>query len=76
MRKRSGGRGMHANLMAKSDFSKAVRVNYYLPNASDFPKCFDILAETFGDNPRAATMIECGLIDPKYKIEIELTALA
>jgi len=31
---------------------------------------------TFGGNPPAATMISCALIDPKYKIEIEVTALA
>ena len=38
--------------------------------------CWPVLAETFRDNPPAATMIECGLIDPKYRIEIEVTALA
>ena len=60
---------------AGSSFAHAVRVNYYLPDRHEFEACFDILAETFGDNPPAATMIECGLIDPKYRIEIELTAL-
>ena len=38
--------------------------------------CWPILSETFGDNPPVATMIECNLIDPKYRIEIELTTLA
>ncbi|SNR27823.1 RidA family protein [Puniceibacterium sediminis] len=61
---------------AGAGFSDAVRVTYYLPTASDFEKCWPILAETFGDNPPVATMIECGLIDAKYRIEIELTALA
>ncbi len=54
----------------------AVRVTYMLPNAGDFEQCWPILAQTFGENPPAATMIVCDLIDPKYKIEIELTALA
>ena len=54
---------------------KAVRVNYYLPDAAEFEPCFEMLAETFGANPPAATMIECNLIDPKFRIEIELTAL-
>ncbi|WP_040605132.1 RidA family protein [Sagittula stellata] len=61
---------------AGSGFDKAVRVNYYLPDAAEFEPCWPILAEVFGDNPPAATMIECKLIDPKYRIEIELTALA
>lgn len=53
-----------------------VRVNYYLPDAAEFEPCWPVLAEAFGANPPAATMIECGLIDAKYRIEIEVTALA
>lgn len=60
---------------AGSGFEKTVKVTYYLPKASDFEVCWPILQKTFGDNPPAATMIVCGLIDPKYKIEIELTAI-
>ena len=61
---------------AGTSFANAVRVNYYLPDAAEFEPCWPILAAAFGDNPPAAPMIECGLIDPKYRIEIELTALA
>ena len=61
---------------AGSSFDKAVRVNYYLPDAAEFEACWPILTEAFGDNPPAATMVECNLIDPKYRIEIELTCLA
>ncbi|AJY45274.1 RidA family protein [Martelella endophytica] len=57
-------------------FAEVVRVTYYLPDAQDFPTCWPVLAETFGDDPPVATMLECGLIDPKYRIEIEVTALA
>lgn len=60
---------------AGSDFAHAVRVTYMLPNASDFEACWPILSKVFGETPPAATMIECGLIDPKYKIEIEVTAI-
>lgn len=60
---------------AGSGFEHAVRVNYYLPDAAEFEPCWPVLAETFGDNPPAATMVECNLIDPKFRIEIELTAL-
>ena len=58
-----------------SNFAHAVRVTYMLPKAADFEACWPILSATFGENPPAATMIECGLIDPKYKIEIEVTAM-
>lgn len=60
---------------AGANMSDAVRVTYMLPNPDDFEPCWPILAEAFGDNPPAATMIVCDLIDPKFKIEIELTAL-
>ncbi|MEL6793142.1 MAG: RidA family protein [Pseudomonadota bacterium] len=61
---------------AGASFKDVVRVTYMLPDRAEFPACWPILAETFGENPPAATMIECGLIDPKYRIEIEVTALA
>lgn len=56
-------------------FRDVVRVRYMLPDRAEFEPCWPILAETFGDHPPAATMIECGLIDAKYRIEIEVTAL-
>ena len=52
-----------------------VRVTYMLPDRGEFEPCWPALSAAFGDNPPAATMIECGLIDPKYRIEIEVTAL-
>ena len=61
---------------AGATFADAVRVTYYLPDAREFEACWPILAATFGAHPPAATMIECGLIDPKFRIEIEVTALA
>ncbi len=61
---------------AGASFADVVRVNYFLPDRHEFEPCFDLLAETFGENPPAATMIECNLIDPKFRIEIEVTALA
>ncbi|MFK7868442.1 MAG: RidA family protein [Roseobacter sp.] len=60
---------------AGSDFEHVVRVTYMLPDAADFEKCWPILSSTFGAHPPAATMIECGLIAPEYRIEIEATAL-
>ncbi len=61
---------------AGSGFENVVRVTYMLPDKAEFEPCWPVLAETFGANPPAATMIECNLIDPKYRIEIEVTAVA
>ncbi|WP_394196528.1 RidA family protein [Litoreibacter albidus] len=59
---------------AGAEFSDVVRATYMLPAAAEFEACWPILRNTFGEAPPAATMIECGLIDPKYRIEIEVTA--
>lgn len=61
---------------AGSGMDRAVRVTYYLPDSAEFEPCWPILRDAFGANPPAATMIEARLIDPKYRIEIEVTALA
>jgi len=60
---------------AGSGMEHVVRVTYMLPDRHEFEACWPLLKAAFGDNPPAATMIECGLIDPKYRIEIEVTAL-
>ncbi|MCX7560120.1 RidA family protein [Sulfitobacter sp. F26204] len=60
---------------AGATFKDVVRVTYMLPDRSEFEPCWPILSKAFGANPPAATMVECGLIDPKYRIEIEVTAL-
>lgn len=61
---------------AGAGFQDVIRVTYMLPDRAEFPPCWPVLREVFGENPPVATMIECGLIDPKYRIEIEVTALA
>jgi enamine deaminase RidA (YjgF/YER057c/UK114 family) len=60
---------------AGASFADALRVRYILPNLADFEPCWPVLSAAFGYNPPAATMISADLIDPRYKIEIELTAL-
>ena len=60
---------------AGASLSDVVRVTYMLPDRHEFEACWPALRAAFGDNPPAATMIECGLIDPKYRIEIEVTAV-
>ncbi len=59
---------------AGASFSDIVRVNYYLPDMSEFEQCWPLLKEAFGANPPAATVIECNLITPEDRIEIEVTA--
>ncbi len=57
-----------------ADFTHVVRVAYILPDPAEFAPCWPLLSETFGAHPPAATMIAAALIDPKYRIEIEVTA--
>ncbi len=51
-----------------------VRVRYILPTPEDFEQCWPTLREYFKESPPAATMLSAGLIDPRVKIEIEVTA--
>jgi enamine deaminase RidA (YjgF/YER057c/UK114 family) len=51
-----------------------VRVHYYLPDAEDWPVIVPVLGEVFGMTRPAATALICGLVDPRMKIEIEVTA--
>jgi enamine deaminase RidA (YjgF/YER057c/UK114 family) len=61
--------------MAKVGFSLAdtVRVHYLLPRAEDFPPCFPVLRKYLGLVKPAATMFVAPLVDPRMKIEIEIT---
>jgi enamine deaminase RidA (YjgF/YER057c/UK114 family) len=52
-----------------------VRVTYMLPNAADFELCWPVLRQHLGEVRPAATMVTVGLLDPRMKIEIEVTAL-
>ena len=51
-----------------------VRVRYLLPERADFEPCWPTLRRTFGEIRPAATMLVCGLADPRMKIEIEVYA--
>lgn len=55
-------------------FDDVVRVTYMLPDRGEFEACWPMLSEAFAKARPAATMIECGLIDPAMRIEIEVTA--
>jgi enamine deaminase RidA (YjgF/YER057c/UK114 family) len=51
-----------------------VRVHYYVPNIADWQAIVPVLGEAFGRIRPAATALVCGLVDPRMKIEIEVTA--
>jgi enamine deaminase RidA (YjgF/YER057c/UK114 family) len=59
---------------AGASLADIVRVRYYLPNPADWPAVVSVLGEVFGAIRPAATALFCGLVDPRMKIEIEVTA--
>jgi len=59
---------------AGASLADVVRVHYYLPQAADWPKVTPVLGEVFGTIRPAATALICGLVDPRMRIEIEVTA--
>ena len=59
---------------AGATFDDVVRVRYLLPDRDEFEPCWPVLQRYFGDVRPAATMLQCGLSDPRMRIEIEVTA--
>jgi len=59
---------------AGSTLDDVVRVNYVLPDDRDFEACWPVLRKHFGKAKPAAMVITAGLLDPRMKIEIEVTA--
>jgi len=64
-----------ALLQAGSSLRDVVRVTYVLPDGADFQKCWPVLRRYFGEVRPAAMMISARLLDPRMRIEIEVTAL-
>jgi len=59
---------------AGASLRDVVRVTYVLPDASEFPQCWPVLRRHFGESRPAAMMISAGLLNPRMRIEIEVTA--
>jgi enamine deaminase RidA (YjgF/YER057c/UK114 family) len=59
---------------AGGSLADVVRVRYYVPNSADWSAIVPVLGEVFGTIRPAATALFCGLVDPRMKIEIEVTA--
>lgn len=64
-----------ALLKAGSHLKDVVRVTYVVPEAKEFRKCWPVLRKYFGVIRPAAMMISASLMDPRMRIEIEVTAL-
>ena len=60
---------------AGSSLADVVRVTYVLPDGDEFEKCWPVLRKYFGEVRPAAMMIEAKLLDPRMRIEIEVTAM-
>ncbi len=60
---------------AGAALSDVVRVTYIVPDGDEFPACWPVLQRYFGAVRPAATMISARLMDPRMRIEIEVTAL-
>jgi len=52
-----------------------VRVHYYLTDAKLFEQLAPVFGQYFARARPAATAIVCGLVDPRMKLEIEVTAI-
>jgi enamine deaminase RidA (YjgF/YER057c/UK114 family) len=60
---------------AGAAFSDVVRVHYLMTNAADFERCWPAMGKVFGEVRPSCTAMVVGLVDPRMKIEIEVTAL-
>ena len=65
----------HALQQAGASLAYVVRVTYVLSDGADFEVCWPVLNKYFGAVRPAAMMISAQLLDPRMKIEIEVTAM-
>lgn len=59
---------------AGASLRDVVRVHYYLPDRSDWDAIGAVAGEKFGQVRPAATALVCELVDPRMKVEIEVSA--
>lgn len=59
---------------AGSGLGDIVRAVYIFPNGADFEPCWPVMRKHLGEVRPAITMMVAPLMDPRMKIEIEVTA--
>jgi nicotinamidase-related amidase len=59
---------------AGATLADVVRVHHYVTDAAYWPAVGAVAGELFAQVRPAATAIVCGLVDPRMKVEIEVTA--
>ena len=59
---------------AGASLQDVARVRYLLPDLADFEPCWPVLRRYLGEARPAATVFSAKLLDPRMKIEIEVTA--
>ncbi len=59
---------------AGATLADVVRVLYIVPQADEFERCWPVLRRHLGAVRPAATMISAQLLDPRMRIEIQVTA--
>jgi len=59
---------------AGAALTDVVRANYIVPRLEDWPQIAPMLGRYFGDIRPASTAIVAALVDPRMRIEIEVTA--
>jgi enamine deaminase RidA (YjgF/YER057c/UK114 family) len=59
---------------AGASLKDVVRATYIVPQSADWPRITPLLGQYFGDIRPASTAIFAGLVDPRMRIEIEVTA--
>jgi enamine deaminase RidA (YjgF/YER057c/UK114 family) len=61
---------------AGASFADVVRTRLYLVDAADFAPISRVHGEVFGDvRPANTTLVVAALLDPQWKVEIEVEAL-
>jgi len=64
----------HALAQAGSSLDDAVRITYYWTDAAFWEPCTPVMREFLAKARPPSTDIVCGLVDPRMKVEIEVTA--
>ena len=59
---------------AGATLDDVVRVRYIVPQGDEFTRCAPVLRRHLAGSRPAATMISAALLDPRMRIEIEVTA--